>query len=432
MYDQGYTPTATCENNICERMYFEIGQEETQIHNINNQQITFKTEKVLDGRTIFHINELTDRAGGGMQDLKSDLKSKYGFIVSDASYIYENPFANHEDLIVTGHGVNIEESEYCPQDCMEGLGKINIKKGWNILNEEIVTDLRLYNLNDDFNYEEDISVVYQYMPVLNKYLLTKPRDNSNEEKIINEFISKVGESKAEEILEQRGKAVWAYSTKKATVYYKQDSVKLFSGIESIKLFSGWNFIAIASEMNDKTLDEIRGGCNIKSAYAWNNEIYAGHDSPSWESIYDESIFNSEIIGLGMIVKVTDDCNFGDVIGSITSPPAIPGSENSIPSESTDKTCIDEEGYVLESNEDNEMIQYLDHCVKISDMNNYITIVDGVYYNSVSSDCPSESCFSADGGDCEGEGCFLAKGFCEGNNQKYQITECAKCDKGACL
>lgn len=320
MYDLGYTRTVTCGNNVCEKMYFQIGQEETQVHNINNQQITFITENVADGKTIFHVNELIDRAGGAMQDLKSELKSKYGFVVSDASYIYEDPSVYYEDRVVKGHAVNIDESEYCPSDCMQGLGRIHIEQGWNILSEKVLTDLRLYRLNEGFDYESDITAVYQYIPILNKYILTKPRDNNNEEKIIQELVSKVGENRAEEILEQRNKAVWVYSTKTATLYYKQDSIKLYESLESIELFAGWNFVSITPNMINIDLGNLKGNCVITKTYFYNPY------NNRWDLFSLGDDFEPEMEGMGAIIKVSESCVLGtssDNVNDAIMPPQIP-------------------------------------------------------------------------------------------------------------
>jgi len=329
-YDQGYSKNVVCGNNVCEKIHFSIGQNETQVHDVNNQKITFRSEKASDGRLILHVNDLTSKAGQGMKDRNEELKSKYGFIVSSVFEKYKNPSANYKDLIVTGYDVQIKEKDYCPQDCMQELGKIYIEKGWNILSKGILDNLELEsnNLNDNFDYKNDISAVYQYIPNLNKYILKKPAPTDKYgEKIYKEFVSKVGKSKAEEILGQNDKAFWVYSKKAATIYYQKSSIKLSQGVKSIKLFKGWNFLGFNEDFfegrSSFSWDRIKGNCNYEKIYEFNPK------SKEWISIspQENSSEFKNFFGMGMLIKVSNDCslNSGETgeSGGEINPPTLP-------------------------------------------------------------------------------------------------------------
>lgn len=85
-----------------------------------------------------------------------------------------------------------------------------------------------------------------------------------------------------------------------------------------KLAKGWNFFTVLPEMEGKTLDDMRGSCEVKSAY--------GYDSFSnrWVNL-NRIEFSHEAVGYGFVMKVADECVLGS---SAALPPPLPEEESS--------------------------------------------------------------------------------------------------------
>lgn len=85
-----------------------------------------------------------------------------------------------------------------------------------------------------------------------------------------------------------------------------------------KLVKGWNFFIVLPEMEGKTLDDIKGSCEIKRAFAYDQF------SRKWTNL-DGVGFSRSSVSYGFVMKVKDDCVLGEssVIGL---PPPLPDEE----------------------------------------------------------------------------------------------------------
>jgi hypothetical protein len=88
---------------------------------------------------------------------------------------------------------------------------------------------------------------------------------------------------------------------------------------------GWNFVAANPEMQGKTMQDIKGDCDILWAYGFGKE--SASSAQSWLP-FGNNTFNAGFIGQGLIIKVSDNCKLGDIIGGVNdnvNPPQLPVS-----------------------------------------------------------------------------------------------------------
>ncbi len=103
--------------------------------------------------------------------------------------------------------------------------------------------------------------------------------------------------------------------------------KLPGGLEtpatSLYLYKGWNFIANLNEFKGKSFNDFKGTCVVSKAYAFDNA------KGNWVNIdflisQDDFDGGDNEIGMGIIVKVTDNCTFDfRTKASVPPVPAIP-------------------------------------------------------------------------------------------------------------
>ncbi len=93
-------------------------------------------------------------------------------------------------------------------------------------------------------------------------------------------------------------------------------------LNNIQLLSGWNFIGVTSNFQGKSINEIKGDCDMERIYA-----FLG-DNPKWmdlEDAKDDSSFLFAYEGtqnIGLAIKVVEDCNLGSSTEDAL-PPSIP-------------------------------------------------------------------------------------------------------------
>ena len=78
------------------------------------------------------------------------------------------------------------------------------------------------------------------------------------------------------------------------------------------LFPSWNFRYVTNSMSGKSLNEIKGTCNIASAY------YFDSSTQSWDKI----VFNEPLTqNKGFVIKVSEECQW-ELTDSMV-PPGLP-------------------------------------------------------------------------------------------------------------
>ncbi len=119
-------------------------------------------------------------------------------------------------------------------------------------------------------------------------------------------------------------AMWIYSKKNGVLKY--NTLENYKSLDDRLLYSGWNF-AVIDPMVAKTLYEKNvGTCDIEKSYFYNAE------SQEWVRYSLNDLFNEidgpedeDFIGLGWVIKVSDDCNLGSS-GNVDGPPGLPNGD----------------------------------------------------------------------------------------------------------
>lgn len=210
-------------------------------------------------------------------------------------------------------------------------------------------------------------------------------------------------------------AIWVYAKESGEFVHFAPNVKPLS---QIQLDNGWNFLGINPEMVGKELGEIAGGCNIENAYAW------GVERQTWDLIaLDGGQFSNDVVGLGMVVKVSSDCTLGSNGGSTTAPPTLPvGNEEG--STDSGQNCTDSDGgnYI-----------YTKGTLAI--------IVDGQTATAdescvIDTDSSPTGMVWSDVSNCTGTACYVREGYCEtfeSSGDWWLETSCPNgCLNGACI
>src|SRR3989344_86734 len=181
---------------------------------------------------------------------------------------------------------------------------VAVDEGWNLLQGFVTPDL----ITGGEITSQDVVAVYAYLPSENKYarIYPNPEVKVDDEELLNS-------------------AFWVYLKKSGWLEYNVEEEWAYANNRN--MVAGWNFVGITPDILGKSLNEIMGDCNIEKAYFWNFE------DKEWNSLTEgrlkDNKFNNDVIGLGVVVKVSNDCRMGSSGGSSINPPTIPGDENNI-------------------------------------------------------------------------------------------------------
>jgi hypothetical protein len=191
--------------------------------------------------------------------------------------------------------------------------EVSVVKGWNIIagimpNEAITADSEIKASN--------LKAVWYYAPNLKKYIQVYPETS--------DLFSQVDDDVA------LTSAMWVYSDKAGRLKYS--TLEDYMPLDLRELSSGYNFVTIIPDMYSGTLDgagydyeyfiwnKIKGDCNLQSINAWNPE------TQGWTSVDANINFGEEIndfIGMGMVVKVSNNCKLSKPVDGVNQPPQLP-------------------------------------------------------------------------------------------------------------
>lgn len=280
--------------------------------------------------------------------------------------------------------------------------EVQVYNGWNLLTY----------FNPDYIAEEsvikksDISAVFLYSPDLNKYIETYPNFN----------LPNSGLDSNDEYYDDASGfyAQWVYVNRPSeTLIYE---IPWYQGIyESslsegiINMKKGWNFIGINPAFMGKTIEEVKGNCEIQKVAIWmNNE--QDWDVQSSSAIQTRD-FQNWLLGEGIIIKVADTCTLGGS-SSLINPPVIPEDDGSS-EEATQEMCVETD-------------------------NGKDIINKGVTEKGVTNGRDVCTIKQIDGSDitttnCTGEDCFIIEFYCQENKVSYDKISCLNgCSNGRCL
>jgi hypothetical protein len=187
-----------------------------------------------------------------------------------------------------------------------GEMKVPIGQGWNLV----------YGLNTDSPSNkirptseikgDNIKAVYVYLPQINSYGRLYP--DAETDKIFKYLTSK----------DLENSVYWVYSDKTGMGDFNVDEPIAF---KQRVLSAGWNFFPVYEEMTYKRVGEYKGSCDVEKIFAFDPS------TQTWKDLLNTEGFPREVIGLGLVVKVKNECTFGQTNNTpVTSPiPEIPNN-----------------------------------------------------------------------------------------------------------
>jgi len=203
---------------------------------------------------------------------------------------------------------------------------IPINEGWNLVSGNLIQSSRYLEFKYVYIYDlknQDYVLLVYNGKEFDEIENVDKNLKLQKDKTIN-FLNRIQSDGDEAVLVS---SVWAYSEKEGEMEFEWDDFQKnklsLSGDNSLwELSSGWNFLWVTPEMGDKSLEDIKGGCNFEKAYLWDTQ------NQQWGTIFnlldDKNILKDEgKIGGGFVVKVTNDCTLG-TSGDGTTPPGLPG------------------------------------------------------------------------------------------------------------
>jgi len=189
--------------------------------------------------------------------------------------------------------------------------EVSLNKGWNLLASGLIFEKGLNGILESSEIKaQNVKAVYVYSNKINEFISNYP--------VYDERLYSPTEYFYGDELDMIGMGNWIYVDKAGTLKYKTKAIKK---INSINLFRGWNFLSITPEYNGFSLDEIKGDCEIESAYSF--DVTA----QKWTSfLLSQQTFSEYDEGRSILIKVTDDCNLkGYNKNSVETVPSLPES-----------------------------------------------------------------------------------------------------------
>ena len=111
-------------------------------------------------------------------------------------------------------------------------------------------------------------------------------------------------------------AMWVYSEK--TGILKYSTLEDYMPLSFRKFSTGWNFFTITPDIAGKTPSDVKGTCNFEKIYGYDPTIR------DWVIFPLDEDFYKDIVGVGLVIKATNDCTLGLVEGNGNNvPPPIP-------------------------------------------------------------------------------------------------------------
>ncbi len=182
--------------------------------------------------------------------------------------------------------------------------EVSVVKGWNIIagimpNEAITSDSEIQ--------ASDIKAVWYYAPNLRRYVQIHPEVDMSAN--IDDDVALTS-------------AMWVYSNKDGILKYS--TLEDYMPLSMRQLSAGWNFVTITPDMSGSSFEDITRDCDIEKVYHFEQIVQEWSSNLVNDNFMNEHL-TSDSIGLGLIVKVTNDCTLGESSG--ISPPPLPGNGN---------------------------------------------------------------------------------------------------------
>tara|TARA_Y100000310_G_scaffold321109_1_gene378325 strand:- start:420 stop:1325 length:906 start_codon:yes stop_codon:yes gene_type:complete len=193
--------------------------------------------------------------------------------------------------------------------------KLQEETGVRILGSSVIEDKKRisYTLSNPNSCQYDDLIFYMYNPLTGKYF--------NDEDSFDSLMQNEGLNDYR--FANEGGSMWVYAKKNCEMTI--DSYDIDKAQNYNRLLKGWNFLAVTPDLtnpeeyagNDIEIKDFSGNCNIEKSYLFDSQKQEWVSFPITEEFYED------IIGLGWLVKVSEDCKFGTPTGEVEGPPTIP-------------------------------------------------------------------------------------------------------------
>jgi len=205
-------------------------------------------------------------------------------------------------------GVNARNTKAASEEI---INRFSLSQGWNLM-YGLQDPMQIISASDAYvspptveEIRSDIELIYVYDSNAKKYVLLYAKRGTLESGEYKNFNPPT--SIAEDIPTS---VMWVFSEKTHSIKYRVASPPPLS---QRKISAGWNFIPVFSDIQGKSINEIKGSCSIDALYT-----YAEDDGiTQWinlKNIYDfndkRALTEAPILGLQLVIKVTNNCQMG--------------------------------------------------------------------------------------------------------------------------
>ncbi len=202
--------------------------------------------------------------------------------------------------------------------------EVKVREGWNLLQgfhpDLISTESPITTSN--------IKAVFMYSPDLNKYIEMYPSFK----------LPSAGLDQNDEYYDDASSAYayWVYIEDVGNLNKLIYTIKFGEG--DIQMKKGWNFVGINSfmtidvntaspeEEEKYTLNNFKGNCNFEKVYHFESVIQEWSPNLVNDHFMNEELDNA-VAGLGILIKVSDNCHLGSGGSGDIGPPGLPGGDN---------------------------------------------------------------------------------------------------------
>lgn len=109
-------------------------------------------------------------------------------------------------------------------------------------------------------------------------------------------------------------AFWIYGFESCRITFEITEYQTFNAVDIVQ---GWNLVPVTVDMKGLSLNDIKDGCTLKSAYRWEEA------AQKWQKLNFNKAFSSDDLHKGALVKSENSCVLG---GAKIVPPEFPPEE----------------------------------------------------------------------------------------------------------
>ncbi len=184
------------------------------------------------------------------------------------------------------------------------IDNFSLSKGWNLAYglkdpSQIIGEGSNSQGISAEEIKSSIELIYVYDSIAKNYVLLYGKEGTKQ----------TGEYKNFNPPEETPTSVmWVYSERTYSIKYNSPDYPSLSSRDIIK---GWNFIPVSPEMNEKSINDLKGNCFYEAVYTYAEEDGVTQWINLENSLDDRRMLGeASASGLQLVIKVKDDCRMG--------------------------------------------------------------------------------------------------------------------------